>query len=239
MKLVELTDDIDFDIDEKVDKIEYGLSELQTAINESTPLQKDISSMIAQYVLYDFKLELDSSMIEYKSCKEWQNYQIDNIFKKYRYKMFCSQPKVTEFDVLLNLSSKNHFLADNDNDIKNNNDNKNDEEFLIKAIECIAPDECTEPVQDILVWVFNDKPDGFGIYNRRFNVNEIEFDSNFKKRDERKPVMVIHEPKISEITVKELPPGIIGRYVLLKFMAKSNESENVDVQYCGIRVCRL
>ena len=238
MKLVELTDDIDFEIDEKPDPIQYKLSELKSAINSVTPLQKDLSSMIAEYVWNGFKLAIDSTMIEYKSCKESDLYRIENMFKKYRYKMFCSERKVTEFDVLIKLSSKNNPV----NGKYDYNEYKNGDEpesFLITSIETIAPDDCTEPVEDILIWVFNDKPDGFGIYDRRFNVNEIEYDYNPKKRDERKPVCVIHKPKISELTTKILPSGISGKYVLLKFMAKSDKSENVDVQYCAINVRRL
>lgn len=238
MKLVELTDDIDFEIDEKPDPIQYKLSELESAINSSTPLQKDLSLMVAEYVWNDFKLALDSTMIEYKSCKESDIYKIENLFKKYRYKMFCSERNVTEFDVLIKLSSKNNPLSHkyDNNEYKGNDES---ESFLITSIETIAPDECTEPVEDILVWVFNDKPDGFGIYDRRFNINEVEYDYNSKKRDERKPVCVIHKPEISEVTTKILPSGIIGKYVLLKFMAKSKQSENVDVQYCAINVRRL
>ena len=237
MRNVELTDDIDFDIDEKPDPIQYKLSELESAINSSTPLQKDLSCMVAQYIWKGFKLALDSTMIEHISCEETDQYKIENIFKKYRYKMFCSKRHVTEFDVLIKLSAKNNPIT---HEYKSeDNDKDKDELFLITSIETIAPDECTEPVEDILIWVFNDRPDGFGIYGRRYNINEIEYDINSNKRDERKPVAVIHQPEISEVTTKILPPGIVGKYVLFKFMAKSSESENVDVQYCGINVRRL
>eukprot|EP01084_Bolivina_argentea_P003611 6786_1 len=233
MKNVELTDNVEFDIDTP-EPIEYSLSEIESSISKSTPLHKHLSYIIAQFILYDFELSIDESMIDYKSCKETDYYKIRNIFKKYRYPIFCSRSNITEFDVLIKLSAKNHIK----NDIINQK--PNEEKFMITTINIIAPSECTEPVEDIIIWVFNKYPAGYGIYNRRFNIKQIECDqSNKNGRDERKPVIHIHKPKISQLTIQKLPYGIIGKYILFKFMAKSSNSENVDVQYCGLKVCRI
>eukprot|EP01084_Bolivina_argentea_P016314 30544_1 len=237
MKRVRLSEDVDYHIDEP-EIMQPSLSAIASSIHASSPFEKDLSLLCAQYLLYDFELSLDEKMIQYKSCQELETdyYKIKNLFKKYRYPVFCSRSNVTEFDVLIKLSTKNHPHRD-----ANPPYNAQEQErFMITAINVVAPDECTEPFEYCICWVFNEPPDGSGIYNQRLDIHQLEYDqSAHNERDETKPVVCICSPKVSELTTETLPFGIIGKYVLFKFMAKTSQSENVDVQYCGIRVCRI
>eukprot|EP01084_Bolivina_argentea_P094926 170675_1 len=164
--------------------MQYSLSHIESNLAASTPLPPDIWNTIAQYLLFDFTLKMDRTMIEYKSCKETTYYKIENMFAFHRQPIFCSKYGVTEFDVLIKLSIRNHphqvqCIGDKyqykDPDHKQDEQDESDEPdaqeevnpdkylpvpgpFMVCAFQVISPTFCTAPLTDALIWVFNERP---------------------------------------------------------------------------------